>query len=1279
MRIRFFTAPILVTIQTIVLLNVPTSANASVVNVYGNPSPENGRPAYVVNLIAGDADSTTGPLVSEQNAYGLPGGWSPFYEYTVGGYATSILEYTDTRASFINASTFAQGGEGGMFEGLWNYSGVSGGNASATTNIDMSSSGQVKAVAIGGTGGYSAEGCENCPFDGGIDGGYGGKGGDASAHASGISRGLTGTLESTAIARGGIGGSASGPGYSSGAGGIATASASGKSTSGQDVIVTANQISGDGGDARRGDANSTSWSNSGNGGDSIMVDRVWGETTGNLKLTQSSTAGNGGGVTNYGYLDPIFTGRLGSGGDAESSLTFEDLKASSLSIIVDAQGGNAGKVTGNEGLRFAPSAGTAGNAKAAMDVSYSGKGVPSNIEKWNFVANSEGGTGGDSYNGSDATDGGNATTNSRISSDKSTVLSGTNALSLRATSVAGNGGNALTGTTGHAGSGGNGGNAETNVVLDVGNLTTESVYAAALAGNGGKGNNGSGGNGGSAATSVNATSQGTAGTLRLTADATGGTGGSASSSDFVSGKGGIASASAIGISTSGQDVNVSATQKGGDGGNASRSETNFTHWSSAGNGANSVMTDQVSGETTGKLELAQTSIAGNGGGIASDTYPASLFNERLGHGGSAESNLSFVDTKASSLSITVEAQGGNAGKPTGVDTIPLASSAGMAGNAKAVLDVSYTGKGASSFVAKSKGGIGGDSYNGSDATTGGNATTSLVISTEKPAVYAMPTLLLVGPSLPPYAVKDSIKADASSVGGNGGSAFSPGNGVNGGNAQTSVSVDASNVTSMTIQATASGGKGGNGFGNSYSGGDGGLASVMYSIAASPSDAYDISYTSNQINGDGGDGLSGAKGGNGASAHISNTISDLTSGALRFSQLVAAGNGGNSTMNDGGSGGTASSILNVEDNSANLLSGSSYADAGFGGKSYSATASQPYGNGYGKGGDSYSETNLSSSVSGASVTASAGSNSSIRLAPDNNPRPPRSVHDYLYYFSGDSTARASASGFGTKNFTKATASIAGETGYAEARSTLIDSSNNKLITKTSAPMANTGLSVSSYSTSGYAGLPREETYNYLGSFYSHSFAKSLGNIASTMDAPQKSTDLGSASGDFTLVGNGLMWAERYNVGDDPEQFDMYANYTFSSLEVGNSLLFGLQPGSLFSDPGITTFTLTRDNKILYSSTFSTSEDWASFNSMPLYLGEISGTTSLELAMSSIMTERDSAIKMQYAFVVAPYKTLSGTFKNVAAVPLPAAAPLFMVALGGLGLFGKRRKDRKPTEH
>lgn len=1154
-----------------------TSAVASTVNVYGNSSPDNGHPAYVKNLIAGDADSTTGALVSAQNAYGLSGGWSPNPYLAIGGYAVSILEYTDERASSVSASVLAQGGEGGkvISSGPANVyrpeSGSAGGSGTAEINITTSSSGVISASALGGKGGNSASGCASCL----TNGGYGGNGGDATATANAISSGTTGTLETTANAIGGSGGSASGPGYTSGAGGVAIASARGVSISGQNVTVTATQKGGNGGDASRGDTNSTSWSDSGDGAESNMVNSVSGETTGQLYLTQSSTGGNGGAVTDYGYLSTVFSGQLGDGGNAKSSLTLSNAKASSLSVQVDATGGNAGKPVGNENLPLASAAGKAGDAEALLNVSYAGAGSS------NFVALSTGGLGGDAYNAGDATSGGKATTTLTASIDNNSGASGSENVIL-ARSTGGQGGNST-----QLANGGNGGDAKSLITTYI---------------NDKKG-------------------------TRISNYATGGNGGLGYGTQFKSGNGGQA-------------------------------ETN------------SVINNVASGTSDGALYVDQSSTGGDGGDILN--RGAASLGGRFGNGGDALSYLKLNDSTSGFVSATLTSTGGNAGKALANGELSPAGTAGLAGNATTFLDVLDQSGGTTFLVASSFGGRGGDSYNGSKPTSGGNATTTVILSTEETATLSSFKAAAASFDSTPVAQRE-IALTAGSTGGAGGDAYAPGNGGKGGDAQTNITLNTSDPSGLSISASAEGGKGGNGYGASFSGGDGGAASLTYALAMPFADDNDLYYSIREFSGDGGNGLAGAKGGNGASVSLSKTISDITNGRLYFELYAGAGEGGSSDGSVGGTGGNARSVLTMMDSSASYLEGTTYAMAGFGGETKSASAATPYGNGFGKGGDSYSETVLSSTVSGTSVEALAAASSSTSLY-SNKTRPPQSIHDYTYFFSGDSSAKAAASGVGTQTTIKAKASIAGETGLAQASSTLVDSSQNRLVTKASAPMANSGMDVGTYASSGYHRLPTSETYIYGGGAYNHSFAKSLGNIARTADEPLKLTSLGSATGDFTVIGNGLLWAQRYNIGDDPEQFSMYASYTFSELESGNSLLFGLNSGSSFSGAGLTTFSLTQDGNLLFSGTFSTQEEWDSFSNSPLYLGEVDGTTNLELAMTAVIMER-GAHKMNYAFVVAPYGTLEGSYTNVAPVPLPGAAPLFAASLFGLNFYRKRRKSEK----
>jgi len=170
----------------------------------------------------------------------------------------------------------------------------------------------------------------------------------------------------------------------------------------------------------------------------------------------------------------------------------------------------------------------------------------------------------------------------------------------------GTGGEAFLGSGVTAGTAANGGYAES----DVGNASSYyvdsnasyvSVNTSATGGDGGATDNGTAGTGGNA-TATAFVESGAASSTYVSATATGGAGGEAGTylaAGGVAGNGGTASVTAYGQSDIGQYVSVSAQATGGAGGEGDSGVT-------GGAGASETLYNQVSGSTTGELDLAQT-------------------------------------------------------------------------------------------------------------------------------------------------------------------------------------------------------------------------------------------------------------------------------------------------------------------------------------------------------------------------------------------------------------------------------------------------------------------------------------------------------------------------------------------------------------------------------------------------------------------------------------------------------------------------------------------------
>lgn len=231
---------------------------------------------------------------------------------------------------------------------------------------------------------------------------------------------------------------------------------------------------------------------------------------------------------------------------------------------------------------------------------------------------------------------------------------------------------------GNGGDGGAGGDATATLATDIliaapwGGYTQSSAYGG-VGGDGGYAgwgeplaDPGNGGAGGNAKSHVSLSSSGDPNaTLYIQSNAFGGAGGNVSSSysdagssTGSAGNGGTAIATAHGTSSTGQRLEISAFQQGGNGGSV-LVPAMFT----AGNGAHSIMVDAVGGSTAGTLVLSQTAIGGAAGSGSYSWLPALA--------GDALSSLTASNSGGGDINARVEAMGG-AGGGSGTATLNVA-------------------------------------------------------------------------------------------------------------------------------------------------------------------------------------------------------------------------------------------------------------------------------------------------------------------------------------------------------------------------------------------------------------------------------------------------------------------------------------------------------------------------------------------------------------------------------------------------------------------------------
>jgi autotransporter-associated beta strand protein len=432
----------------------------------------------------------------------------------------------------------------------------------------------------------------------------------------------------------------------------------GFSSGGGNVTVTGAAFGGNGGYSPNTGATS------GSGASVVLIDAVNGATTGLLNLIQNAAAGFAGQGDNSG-----------ASGTAYSSLT-RVTSAASLRIQTTAGSGGQtarGQSRGTSGFAVSNATNTSGSARADATgigavggqplahglVSGGGGSGSASASASSFgdlhtaeaYANSSGATGGDSW-GANSGDAGSA------SSASSATANGNSQAIASASAVGGVGG---------------------RVFSDVGN----------------------GGRGGDASAIASASNSGTS-SVSVTAIARGGTGGYTSGLGSFGGSGGAALAMASGSSSGGGDVTVQASQYGGAGGMGIRP-------ANPGAGANSFMSNAVSGSTTGTLTLSQQAVAGNGGVAQRSGGTGTLGDGAVA--GNAGSSLVVSDGSAMRLIGLSSAVAGNSGAGNNVVN---------AGSAMASIDL--TGIGAVSATASASAGNAGLS---SGATSGNGGMASL--------------------------------------------------------------------------------------------------------------------------------------------------------------------------------------------------------------------------------------------------------------------------------------------------------------------------------------------------------------------------------------------------------------------------------------------------------------------------------------------------------------------------------------------------------------------------
>ena len=763
--------------------------------------------------------ATAGILTLTQDAIGGSGGYGLEAQAGVAGNATSTLDINFNSnpavgnmvpSALIVTSSAVEGGGGSA---LGQNVGASAGTAYAEANVTAATNLQVNAIA-----------------------------------------GSSGTVQI-----------ASGHGFSTTNGNLATAIAEGSSTSAlaghSAVDVNASAVASNGGASETGNGGNggeamvtSSGSNIGPNAVNVTAYAVGGY--GGSGIGNSNSGGNGGlanasgnGVSTGGgdvTVDVTQTG--GNGGTGLTGALGGDGANSSLSTLV---GGTANAVNGGTTgiLTFNQTAisGSGGNALRSTEQSTTGaSGTASSILNFNLNSNplqdglvpsllianataTAGNGGGDDY--------GNGGSVGSATAAVNVVAPTAIQISAVANATAPSGG----GDQGQTAVGGSGGPATaTATAFSTGTNATDSAISATAFARGVNGGSagyraaynlvGAGGAGGDAIARASGSNSGP-GAMSISSTATGGSGGAGVAYDTPAGQGGSAAAAGSGYSSGGGNVSVTVTQIGGNGGNGGFVPLE----GNGGNGASSTLSttvgdlnNAIAGDTSGKLILTQFAGGGQGGSAEAGT---------AGAGGNASSTLDLnlnvapqpSDGVPSTLVGYSSATAGSGGMISG--GVGLGGAAGAA-NAEITLTAPTNIQAAAE--ADNSPAVGGSSGgyafvpSQASAGTGGNAAASA-------------TAVSTNPSLG----HSSVSATADAIGSNGGSinpsAGSSGNRGSGGSATATANGENAGPNAVTVSATATGGNGGSGAAGDP-GGNGGNATAMATGTSTGGGSANVSAT-----------------------------------------------------------------------------------------------------------------------------------------------------------------------------------------------------------------------------------------------------------------------------------------------------------------------------------------------------------------------------------------------------------------------------------------------------
>jgi hypothetical protein len=171
-----------------------------------------------------------------------------------------------------------------------------------------------------------------------------------------------------------------------------------------------------------------------------------------------------------------------------------------------------------------------------------------------------------------------------------------------------------------------------------------------------------------------------------------------------------------------------------------------------------------------------------------------------------------------------------------------------------------------------------------------------------------------------------------------------------------------------------------------------------------------------------------------------------------------------------------------------------------------------------------------------------------------------------------------------------------------------------------------------------------------------------------------SSLGTATGNFTIVGSGWMGALSSGAAGE-HSYTTGATYAFS-LAGGNDLLLGTSSFAAGTGFDSATLKVTENGSIILNNIFSSYAQFLSFINSPTDLGAVGGSTLVDISLVEALSGLNTGQNVFYQLALAQTGTIGGQYSttSVSAVPLPGSLPLFAAALFGTIGFAHLRRNR-----